>query len=63
MKCRRINQFLTDTLTMPIPGDRDPGGVVRRIIAGQIRPEDVPDVPPRVVRVFLSSVGEGKLGF
>lgn len=35
--------------------DRDP--VVRRVLAGQIQAEDLPTIPQRVVRVYLSSTG------
>ncbi|KAK3089761.1 hypothetical protein FSP39_006292 [Pinctada imbricata] len=43
---------------MPTSGDKESAGLIGKIISGQIRPEDIPEVPPRVVRVFLSSVGE-----
>lgn len=37
--------------------DLDP--VVRKVLAGQVRPEDLPSIPQRVVRVYLSSTGIG----
>ncbi|XP_053395169.1 NACHT and WD repeat domain-containing protein 2-like [Mercenaria mercenaria] len=35
--------------------DWDP--IVRRVLAGQVKPEELPEIPQRVVRVFLSSTG------
>lgn len=34
--------------------------IVRRVLAGQVKPEDLPEIPQRIVRVFLSSTGIGR---
>jgi len=39
--------------------DWDP--IVHRVLAGNVPVEDLPEVPQRVVRVFLSSTGVGEL--
>ena len=34
--------------------------VVPRVLSGTVRLADIPEIPQRVVRVFLSSTGVGK---
>lgn len=38
--------------------DWDP--IVHRVLAGNVDPAELPEIPQRVVRVYLSSTGVGK---
>ena len=40
------------------PKNWDP--IVAKVLAGTVRLEEIPEIPQRVVRVFLSSTGVGK---